>query len=257
MNIGYVLTDSGGLAGTTPVLGTESVLSDFTAEDGGDPAAFDFVSQQTDYEITLLFADSSFDTGSSTVGTVFGYYVGATLTPIYTIGLTSEPTATEAFDPTTAGNSYGFYATVCYALGVCETYTTGEGNSGNSIGGAGWNHFALFELTDGNHVIGFTGQNGFYGEALGDFNDVVVEIKAVPEPSTLAIAAAGLVVLFGRIARRRPAPSVRVCVKTPQASCGAGFSVLKNEPPRGRLPADSPPHISSLEFSHTLVSLRL
>ncbi len=202
MNIGYILTGTGGVAGLPPVLGTETVASDFTAAGGADPSAFTFLRDRTDYDITLLFADSSLNTGNTAVGTVFGSYFGNTFTPIYNVGFATSPTGTRHFDPVTAGTSYGFYATVCYSLGVCETYTTGNGNWGNSGGGAGWNHFALFQTTNGNYAIGFTGQNGVFGEGLGDFNDVVVELQAVPEPGAIALMGCGLAGL-GLIGRRR------------------------------------------------------
>lgn len=203
MNIGYLLTDTGGFTGTTPVLGTDIVSQELTASGGADPTAFNFVRNATSYNITLLFADSALDTGSATVGTVFGYYLGSMLTPIYTVGLTSSPTGTQAFNPTTSGNSYGFYATVCYAAGSCETYTTGNGNSGNNIGGAAWNHFALFQLASGGYVIGFTGQNGIFGEDLGDFQDVVVELQAVPEMGTFGLIGLGLAVIGGGLSTIR------------------------------------------------------
>jgi hypothetical protein len=210
MNVGYVLTDTGGLAGTPAVLGTETVAEQFTGVNGTDPSAFNFVRSATSYDITLLFADSSLDTGNSAVGTVFGYYVGDVFTQIYTVGLTSSPTGTEAFDPTPAGNAYGFYATVCYSPGVCETYTTGEGNFGNDSAAAAWNHFALFQLSDGNYAMGFTAQNGWFGEDWGDFNDVVVELSAVnptpsgavPEPGTMLMMGSALLGL-GMLAGRR------------------------------------------------------
>jgi hypothetical protein len=211
MNIGYVLTDSGGLEGTPSVIGTDTVADDFTAADGADPASFSFVSAATAYNISLIFADSSLDTGKAAQGTVFGYYVGSTFTPIYTPDNTNSPIDTLPFDPTTAGNSYGFYATVCYGAGACEIYTTGNGNSGNSSGAADWNHFALFELASGNYVIGFEDGNSFGGEAYGDYNDVVVELSAAgdppqaPEPgsiATMGLGLLGLSIYLGRKATR-------------------------------------------------------
>jgi hypothetical protein len=192
MNVGDVLTDSGGLSGTPSVLGSDSVTEDFIAAGGADPTAFNFVSSGTAYNIGLLFARSSLDTGNATQGTVFGYYVGNTLTPLYTVSDTNSPTGTMLFDPTTAGNSYGFYATVCYGPGSCETYTTGNGNSGVVSGAAGWNHFALFELASGDYAMGFTAADAMAGENFGDFNDVVVEIQGAPEPGTIGIMALGL-----------------------------------------------------------------
>ncbi len=192
MNIGDVLSDSGGFAGTPSVLGSDSTTEDFIAAGGADPTAFSFMSSGTAYNIGLLFARSSLDTGNAIQGTVFGYYVGNTYTPLYTVSDTNSPTGTMMFDPTTAGNSYGFYATVCYGPGSCETYTTGNGNSGAVSGAAGWNHFALFELASGNYAMGFTAADAMTGENLGDFNDVVVEIQATPEPGTIGIMALGL-----------------------------------------------------------------
>jgi len=203
MNIGYVLTDSGGLAGTPSVLGGDTVAEDLTAAGGADPGAFNFVSSATAYNISLLFAQSSLDLGSATVGTVFGYYVGSTFTPVYVVSDTSSPLPSAAFDPTTSGNSYGFYATVCYGIGVCETYTTGNGNSGDVSGGAGWNHFALFQLASGNWVIGFTAADAVVGENIGDFNDVVVELQVAPEPGTIVITGLGLAGLGLYVARKR------------------------------------------------------
>ncbi len=192
MNIGYLLTDTGGFAGTSPVLGSDTVLQDFIATGGTDPASFSFIRNAISYNICQLFGRSSLDTGNPTVGTVFGTYVGSQFTPIYDAVNTNSPINTEAFNPTTPGTSYGFYATVCYGVGACETYTSGNGNSGNMGGAAGWNHFAVFQLASGNYVIAFEDTNGFYGENLGDYNDVVVEIRAIPEPGTIAITGLGL-----------------------------------------------------------------
>jgi hypothetical protein len=197
MNIGSLLTDSGGFAGTPSVLGGDSVTQQFTADGGADPTAFSFLNNATAYNIALLFAESSLDTGNAAHGTVFGTYTGTTFTPLYTPVDSSSPSSATPFDPTTAGNSYGFYATVCYEVGLCETYTSGNGNFGNVTDAAGWNHFALFELASGSYVIGFEDTNKFGLEGQGDFNDIVVELQtpdpiATPEPSTIAITGAGL-----------------------------------------------------------------
>jgi hypothetical protein len=199
MNVGYVLTGTGGMTGN--VLGGDSVTEDLTSG-GADPAAFSFVSIGLPDYLTLLFAQSSLDTGNPSQGTVFGYYVGSSFTQIYNVGDTTTPIDQTKFTPTTSGTSYGFYATVCYGAGVCETYTTGNGNTGNVPGPDGWNHFALFQLASGNYAIGFTAADQVVGEGLGDFNDVVVELQTVPEPGTIGIVAMGLVAL-GLAARAR------------------------------------------------------
>jgi hypothetical protein len=194
MNAGYLLTDSGGFAGTPSVIGTDSVTEEFTASGGADPVDFDFVSNATAYQISLLFADSSLDTGNAAQGTVFGYYAGNQFTPLYTPVDSNSPSVSMPFDPAASGTSYGFYATVCYGASLCETYTTGEGNFGNDGGAAGWNHFALFQLASGSYVLGFEDTNNFGGEGFGDFNDIVVELKvaSTPEPGTTAMMGLGL-----------------------------------------------------------------
>jgi len=49
--------------------------------------------------------------------------------------------------------------------------------------------------------MGFTAADADVGEGLGDFNDVVVELQAVPEPGSIAAVALGLAAL-ALLARR-------------------------------------------------------
>jgi hypothetical protein len=166
--------------------------------------AFNLTRNAVAYNIAVLFADSSFDTGSGT-GTVFGTYTGSgssiSLNPLF------QPATNTGGIPVqegalSASGTYGFYATVCYSAGNCETYTTGNGNFGNVSGGQAWNHFALFQLASGSYVLGFEDANGMFTEGIGDFNDIVVELQAVPEPGTIAIMGLGLAAL-GVLGRRR------------------------------------------------------
>lgn len=207
---------------------------------------FSFQTQQTAYTIALLFADSGLDTGclagsnctsAGGIGTTFGVYTETasgsgvfTFTPITTPGNNTSGTATtiatnDVLDSVTNG-VYGFYATVCYAysttagVSTCTssvTYTTGAGNfstnaSGNNyLNGLGWNHFALFELANGEEVIGFEdspwtpGSTPNGGEGIGDFNDIIIALTpplTAPEPGTIAIMGLGLAGL-GLVSRRR------------------------------------------------------
>lgn len=166
--------------------------------------AFNLTRNAAAYNIALLFADSSFDTGSGT-GTVFGTYTGSgssiTLNQLFQpANHTSGPIVPEG--ALNASGNYGFYATVCYSAGNCETYTTGNGNFGTATGAQAWNHFALFQLASGSYVLGFEDANGMFTEGIGDFNDIVVELVAVPEPGTVAIMGLGLAAL-GLLGRRR------------------------------------------------------
>jgi hypothetical protein len=193
--------------------------------------AFSFISNATAYNIAVLFADSSNNTGSAaTGGTVFGYYTGSggsfTAHPIggplsnNTTGTASSLATNDVLQPNNF--VYGFYATVCYDVtaGVCDesvTYTTGAGNfstnmsAGNQfLGSLGWQHFALFQLASGELVLAFEDTPWALGgpnsnEGIGDFNDVIIGLTsaaAVPEPGTMAFIGLGLAGL-GLVARRR------------------------------------------------------
>ncbi|HTB13179.1 MAG TPA: PEP-CTERM sorting domain-containing protein [Bryobacteraceae bacterium] len=198
---------------------------------------FSFQEEATAYNISVLFADSGQNTGSNATGTTFGWYTGSgSGLALHQIGgaivnnTTGTPTSlatADDIDGTATTNIYGFYATVCYHVtaGACDesiTYTTGAGNFTSNIssssvltGGMGWNHFALFELADGEEVLGFEDSPWAFGsanatEGTGDYNDVIIGLQgdapllqsAAPEPGTIAIMGLGLAGL-GMIGRRR------------------------------------------------------
>jgi hypothetical protein len=216
----------GDLAGGIPLF-TDTVSGSYyavTSGSSGDPStggaaetvngsagmttalAFNLTRNAAAYNIALLFADSSFDTGTGT-GTVFGTYTGSgstiALNPLFQPANNTTGAAVPEGAFNQASGTYGFYATVCYSVGNCETYTTGNGNFGTATGAQAWNHFALFQLASGSYVLGFEDTNGMFTEGIGDFNDIVVELQTtVPEPGTIAIMGLGLAAL-GVLGRRR------------------------------------------------------
>jgi hypothetical protein len=240
MNIGYMLSGTGGFAGTD-VLGSDSATAYATGgvnNVNGDPSAFTFTPNSAqDYTVTLLGAYS----GNSTMqpyGTQFGiYYQSGNMTvydELYGPGANSY-TYTTAIDLTGSGvrtaSSYGFYATVCYGAvvgGVCQNtetyYSDSSRNSGYvtnnpglfPAGGAAYNHFTVFGLASdsgnygiGNWVIGFK-DGPVSAEGMGDFNDIVIELAdpsnflpPTPEPATAGIVGAGLAAFL--FLRRRAA----------------------------------------------------
>jgi hypothetical protein len=232
INGSYYASASGNgdpISSTTPgavtgLPGTDSVV----------PALeFNFLSSQTAMAVSLLFADSSQDTGGA-FGTTFGTYIvpnGGSIQTFQLGGAIADTTTPSAFGNLAANffnnnTVYGFYATVCYQNNGTSctesiTYTTGVGNystnipSGNGyLGGIGWNHFAFFELANGNWALGFSDTPWALGtpnsvSGLGDFNDAIFGITgnapfgaSTPEPGTIAIMGLGLAGL-GLIGRRR------------------------------------------------------
>jgi hypothetical protein len=247
------------LTGTPTVLGTSTQINGsyyaLTSAAGGDPVTvnttatnvtpaldFDFQSAQTAFTVSLLFADSGNNTGTTGTATAIGTYImeGTTFTTASMIdGAVTNNTSGTATSLTVtnvqnnhelvqnSGTVYGFYATVCYAFTgtTCTasvTYTTGNGNfvtagftgaeDAGWLGGLGWNHFALFTLASGEEVLGFEDSPWALGtsnaiEGEGDFNDVVIGLvgnsaASSPEPGTIAIMGLGLASL-GLLGRRR------------------------------------------------------
>ncbi len=223
MNIGYLLTDTGGFTSTTSVLGGDSVAGMLVGAGGSDPAAFNFTANGDPYTIEVLFSATGLP-GDITMGW-YNVSTPSILNPIFSnVGETSAPLPPPtAFSGGTSGSQYGFYATMCYNPPTCTVtatyYTQSADGTTASLGTVtpfgtigdptAFNHFALFNLNSnpGNYVLAFSeAPNGGGTEQFGDFQDFVVELQdtaaaSVPEPATLAIVGLGLVTLG--IVRRR------------------------------------------------------
>jgi hypothetical protein len=44
--------------------------------------------------------------------------------------------------------------------------------------------------------MGFTAADAMVGESLGDYNDIVIELQAIPEPQTIGMTVLGLLGLI-------------------------------------------------------------
>lgn len=222
---GTYYASSGGLDPVNNVGAT--TVNGYTSE--STPLAFNFLSNATAYNVSLLFADSNLNRGTSPGSTVFGYYIGTGVGSLALHPLDGGVSNDVSGTPLTlgtndtfgaAGMAYGFYATVCYQVvgSVCMqsvTYTTGAGNYTNNIpggssflGALGYNHFALIELSSGATILALEDSPWGPGalndlEGRGDFNDVVVELNPVPEPRSFWVTMVGVGFLVMNAARRR------------------------------------------------------
>lgn len=213
MNIGYLLTNTGGSAGANLFDGMDSVSTAGVGAGGSDPSSFTFdPNDAQNYDVTLLSANSGNNTMAA-YGTIFGMYFvtggNTTYVQLYGPGANAY-TDTNSINLTggeRTADSYGFYATVCYGTpvdGVCpkdetETYYT---NSSLNTGlyGSTANHFAVFGLSsspEDNFVIAFEDGRPGSAEGAGDFNDIVVDLadpafETAPEPATFAFVGLGL-----------------------------------------------------------------
>jgi PEP-CTERM motif len=239
MNIGYMLSGTGGFAGDNVFGGMDSVATAYLNANGSDPSSFTFSDNPAQtYDVTLLGAFSG-NSNSLAWGTQFGIYyvVGGVMMyeELYGPGANSY-SDTVPIDIASIQDSgasvIGFYATVCNYDATATVGTTPEGtttpaqcgattyysnsllntgfivnNESSYYDGGAYNHFSLFGLTsspNNDFVVAFK-DGPLTTEGLGDFNDVVVEFAdpsfQTPEPASLGIAGLGLVLLG--IKRRR------------------------------------------------------
>jgi hypothetical protein len=240
MNIGYMLSGTGGFTGDNVFDNKDSVATTYMNSNGSDPSSFTFsANPEQNYDVTLLGAFSG-NSNSLSWGTQFGiYYVvdGVTMyEQLYGPGTNSysDTTPINIDNIQDSGATViGFYATVCNydasapqtmtpdgtampaGCGVTTYYSNSLLNSGfivnneSSYDDSGaYNHFALFGLTsspDNDFVVAFK-DGPVTQEGMGDFNDIVVEFAdpalAAPEPATLGIVGLGLTLLGIRRRRR-------------------------------------------------------
>jgi hypothetical protein len=220
MNIGYLLTDSGGFTGTTSLIGPSTAAGTLVGAGGSDPAAFNFIANGDPYTIQVLFSDTGLP-GEVT----FGWYDlsnPSVLNPIFSnVGNTNTPLGSPQLFSSGGAANFGFYAMVCFNPPSCTVTVTYFTNSAmdttadmgamtpfGTITNISYNHFALFNLSPNSqsYVLGLSetpNQNGT--ELAGDFQDFVVELTdtgaAAPEPATLSIV--GISLLGLGFARRR------------------------------------------------------
>ena len=209
-NAGYFLTGSGGAPGfTTNFLGAGSEYLGTLPSSTSNATPFTFLRDASSFSVSRLFATAS---TAEIAGNDFGWYntVGGARTSISgMLNSFNGNTSLGSFGPS-AG--YGFYATVCTAPGVCNTFYTD--NALNPAGaGLSNQHFALFRnsAVPGTFYLALERISNDAIEGFGDFNDFIVQITTttapvvgVPEPATFSFVGLGLVGLaISRFRRKR------------------------------------------------------
>jgi hypothetical protein len=214
MNVGYLLTGTGGYAGDPDDAGQY-----LSSGPGGYSAPTSITLDRTSTPaVVTLLGDQTDDMTDQ-----FGYYsVGnpSILYPLFGPG----PMTGSIGDPSDlssllSGEIYGFYITKdCYSFcpaGDTSGEVTWYSNDSLDTTDVGNQHFAIFDsTTPGIFYIGIEDWGIFggpsNGEANGDFNDIAFELNTedppVPEPATLGLIGAGLLgISLARFRTRKPA----------------------------------------------------
>ncbi len=190
-NVGYVLTGTGGWAGS-PLSPQLPSLQFWSA--GGNSANTDETFLRS---VGAPFAISLIE-DTTALNDVFGWYDvldPTTLHPLFATGI-SPVGSSFLFTPSA---EYGFFLTSSQSTGF--TYYSQSGMNSSLYGEQTHQHFSVFQNTkpgSSGLIIGAedaVGRNGFYagGEGYGDFNDVIVSVQQTPEPGTFWMLAIGVV----------------------------------------------------------------
>lgn len=167
------------------LLKPQGVTSWWGNGDGSADTEFHFVGAMNNVGTELRFELA----GRKNVN-VFGYYDSSGNHVLY--NGPDSPIATATFKP--ASNDYGFFMTTTGGV----TYYT---ESSKNIKDKGLQHFAAFQGPSNTFWLG--AEDTLLAGADGDYNDMVVKITTVPEPSSLLALASTSVGALGYFLRRR------------------------------------------------------
>ncbi|MBY0522228.1 MAG: PEP-CTERM sorting domain-containing protein [Gemmataceae bacterium] len=196
LNVGYFLTKTGGFAGNSasPNLSTSSLQFWGTGSGGSDSAE----------ALSTIFAVTSalhLEVAGYSGVNEFGWYntsdaAGSEVLHTLFSGPTSPVTTGPTFSPS---GSFGLYLKTVGGTYFSESSRNGAGETTHQ-------HFAIFKDTaTGKLWIGVEDLplTGTGVENGGDYNDMVVSLSAVPEPSSMALLTLGALSFAGYGLRRR------------------------------------------------------
>jgi len=105
------------------------------------------------------------------------------------LGVSGSP-----FDPSGLGwTQYGFYLSNQFGTFFSQSGLDGTTDSGNQ-------HFVVFQGEGGAFFIGMEDQP--FDISDRDYNDILIKVQAIPEPSTLLMMCSGLLGAAGVIRRK-------------------------------------------------------
>jgi len=124
---------------------------------------------------------------------VFGVYNVADPTQMIALG-NGLGVSGSPFDPVGLGwTQYGFYLSNQYGTFFSQSGLDGTADSGNQ-------HFVVFQGDGGAFFIGM--EDKPFDISDRDYNDILIKVQAIPEPSTLLMMCTGLLGAAGAVRRK-------------------------------------------------------
>lgn len=191
-NIGFFMTNTGAFGSSTAGPGPMAWWG--LSNGGSDPNIF-FTASSPNTTAVLHLEVAGYRNKN-----IFGWYDTTNPSVLYPIfpGPASPGSAPVTFTPSA---SYGFYIQVGTNGPVYYTQS-----SLNPAGDTTHQHFVIFSPNPGSayptYWIGIEDLKNPGIEGSGDYNDMVVSLRPVPEPGTLALFGSGLIGIAGLLRRR-------------------------------------------------------
>jgi len=184
-NVGFCMAGGGNC---NPISGNPGALPFWAVSPTDAPENILFNASGTGNTASLLISIAGLK-GSD----VFGIYNVADPTQMITLGSGAGVTSAD-FNPADLGwAQYGFFLSNHYGTFYSQDGVSGGADSGNQ-------HFVVFQGDGGTYFLGMEDQP--FSISDRDYNDVLIRVQSIPEPSTLLMMCTGLFGAAG-FARRK------------------------------------------------------